>query len=452
MPKVLFSTVGMTDPIKNDYDGPLLHIMRKYKPEKVYLFMTKRVCEIANEDDRYRKQIQLLCAREDFACEVIERRYDDLDNPQEYDTFYPIFEKELNAIHLNNPGVQILINLSSGTPQMKSTCHLLALTAPFPIIPLQVTTPNEKENYGSPNYDIQMTWDNNMDNHADLDTKNRTTQVEGENLRFIILREAAISNIKSYNYLAALDIIKAVEAFVSPAAINLLQAAVYRKNMQLKDAEQGSRLANYNLFPLNSGDAKELFEYLLLLGLQQKSGQLIDFVRGISPALSRLFEAFLKEKCNRKVKEDFCVKSYNDPNHWRLKRDRIAARDKELLAYYDAKYETGFRDSDIACSSLLPMIEFDCRADGRNPNEAVIKKAQTMRAVEEKLRNPAAHNITAVKEEQFVKLAGISSNKLLADMQWLFRLTYTRYFPPEGDLWNSYEVMNEKIIELLMFG
>lgn len=452
MQTVLFSTLGMTDPIKNDYDGPMLHIMRNYKPYKVYLFMTKRVCELADKDDRYKVQIQQLCKKEGFACEVIELRYEDIDNPQEYDIFYPIIEKELNEVHNANPGSQILINLSSGTPQMKSTCHLLALTAPFPIIPLQVTTPNESENYGSPDYDIDKTWNNNLDNDAELDTKNRSLRVQGENLRYLVLREAAISHIKAYDYTAALDILMSVQEFIQSEVLNLVKAAGHRKNMELKEAEKSSRLANYNLFPIQSGDAKELFEYLLLLGLQQRSGQLMDFVRGISPALSKLFESFLTEKCHRRVKKDYCIRSHWNSNHWRLKREKLEANDPMLLAYYDEKFASGFRDSDLSCSALLPMIEFDCIPGGRYPNEVVLKKAQDMRNVEELIRNPAAHNITSVKEEQFLQLAGISSNKLLSDMQWLFKLTYPNYFSNEIDIWNSYDSMNEKIINTLLFG
>ena len=123
-----------------------------------------------------------------------------------------------------------------------------------------------------------------------------------------------------------------------------------------------------------------------------------------------------------------------------------------LLAYYDEKFASGFRDSDLSCSALLPMIEFDCIPGGRYPNEVVLKKAQDMRNVEELIRNPAAHNITSVKEEQFLQLAGISSNKLLSDMQWLFKLTYPNYFSNEIDIWNSYDSMNEKIINTLLFG
>jgi hypothetical protein len=95
MPKVLFSTLGMTDPIKNDHDGPFLHILRHYKPRKAYLFMTKRVCELADLDDRYRLQTIKLCEKEGFNCEIIELRHEEIDNPQQFDIFYPIFEKDL---------------------------------------------------------------------------------------------------------------------------------------------------------------------------------------------------------------------------------------------------------------------------------------------------------------------------------------------------------------------
>lgn len=452
MPKILFSTLGMTDPIKNDFDGPMLHIMRNYKPYRVYLFMTKRVCELADKDDRYKVQIKNLCETVGFQCEIIELRYEEIDNPQEYDIFYPIIEKELNHIHKANPGAQILINLSSGTPQMKSTCHLLALTAAFPIIPIQVTTPNESENYGSTEYDLKKTWANNLDNDRELETKNRTLLVKTENLRYLILREAAISNINAYNYSAALDIIMSVQEFVSPPAINLLRAAKHRKSMELKEAEKESSLAGYSIFPIASGDAKELFEYLLLLGLQQKTGQLIDFVRGISPALTRLFESFLQEKCKRQIISDFCTKRGPKSNHWKIRRDKINAKEPDLLAHYDTKYETGFRDSDISCSSLLPIIEYDCKPRGRFPNETVIKKAQNMRSVEYSIRNTAAHTITAVKEEDFNSLAGISSERLLADMQWLFKLIYPQYFSNEINLWDNYDVMNEQIINTLILG
>lgn len=449
MEKVLFSTLGMTDPIKNDYDGPFLHILRHYKPSKAYLFMTQRVCELADQDDRYRVHAARLCANEGFTCEFIELRYEKIDNPQQFDLFQPLFEKELIRIYNTNSDSQILINLSSGTPQMKSACQLLALTVPFPVIPIQVTTPNEAENYGSPDYDLEKSWKNNLDNHPEMEPQKRFHQVESTNLRYLFLREAAISNVKAYNYNAALNVLNGVKDFVAVDVLHLLKAAQYRKNMDLIQAEKESKLAGYDLYPVKSGDGKELFEYLLLLSLQQQSGQLMDFVRGISPALSRLFKLFLQVKCQRKIEKDYCEERQRNTGHWKLKRYKLQKVNPELLAYYDLRFSGGFRDSDLSCSSLLPMIEFDCGPRGSFPNEAVLKKAQDMRNVEENIRNQAAHNIVAVKEEQFIREAGITSAKLIQDMQWLFKYIYPSYFSLNADPWDSYNKMNDEIIARL---
>lgn len=448
--KILFSPLGMTDPIKNDYDGPFLHILRHFRPDKAYLFMTKRVCELADQDDRYQAQAHRLCEDLGFACEIFELRYENIDNPQEYDIFYPLFEQELNAIHSANPGCQVLINLSSGTPQMKSACNLLALTAPFPVVPIQVTTPNESENYGSPGYDLTATWTNNIDNHAEMDPLDRSKVVKTDNLRYLFLREAAISHIDNYDYSAAANILEMVAAFVPPQAAHLVKAAQHRRNMLLGEAAREAKLGAYDIFPVKSSDAQKLFEYLLLLGIQQKTRMLMDFVRGISPALTRLFEAFLQEKCNRRVRQDYCVQRRFRPGHYVFKRDCLSASDPQLAAYYDHCFPSGLRDSsDLSCSLLLPMIEFDCGPQGRFANETVVRKAKDMRAVEEKIRNQAAHNIVAIGEEDFRRVAGISSYELLKDMQWLFKLSYSRYFRDGMDGWDSYEEMNKAIIRQL---
>lgn len=50
---VLFSPVGGTDPISNERDGALLHICRIYKPDIVYLYMSKEMLEFHKKDNRY---------------------------------------------------------------------------------------------------------------------------------------------------------------------------------------------------------------------------------------------------------------------------------------------------------------------------------------------------------------------------------------------------------------
>ena len=54
MKKILFSPIGGTDPISNFRDGAMLHICRIYKPDIVYLYLSKEMCEFQKKDDRYR--------------------------------------------------------------------------------------------------------------------------------------------------------------------------------------------------------------------------------------------------------------------------------------------------------------------------------------------------------------------------------------------------------------
>ena len=43
---VFFSTIGKSDPIRGNYDGPFLHILRHYKPAKP-IFSYKRNVRIS---------------------------------------------------------------------------------------------------------------------------------------------------------------------------------------------------------------------------------------------------------------------------------------------------------------------------------------------------------------------------------------------------------------------
>ena len=43
--KVLLTFAGNTDPTRGQHDGPIIHICRYYKPEKIYLILTKEMEE-----------------------------------------------------------------------------------------------------------------------------------------------------------------------------------------------------------------------------------------------------------------------------------------------------------------------------------------------------------------------------------------------------------------------
>ena len=40
---ILVSVVGRTDPMRSEHDGPIMHIIRHYRPERAVLFLTEEI-------------------------------------------------------------------------------------------------------------------------------------------------------------------------------------------------------------------------------------------------------------------------------------------------------------------------------------------------------------------------------------------------------------------------
>ena len=66
----LFSPIGNTDPVKYFYDGSMLHICRYYKPDVVYLYLSKEMMEYHRTDNRYVRSIELLGGKLNHTFEV----------------------------------------------------------------------------------------------------------------------------------------------------------------------------------------------------------------------------------------------------------------------------------------------------------------------------------------------------------------------------------------------
>lgn len=114
MTYILFSPVGKTDPITNYHDGSLIHICRKYKPEKVYLYLSQEMLNFHRLDDRYCRCLEWLQKKEKFHAEIILLERPDLVDVQVFDYFYDEFEQEVQKIQQENPEATILFNVSSG--------------------------------------------------------------------------------------------------------------------------------------------------------------------------------------------------------------------------------------------------------------------------------------------------------------------------------------------------
>ena len=167
MKKILFSPIGTTDPISNFRDGAMLHICRYLDIDKVYLYLSKEVYGYHEHDNRYVYCLEKLgeLKGKKIEHEIIVR--DDLINVHIFDYFIDEFRDILKKINNENENSEIYLNVSSGTPAMKSALQSLAAFQEIKMIPVQVSTPEGRSNPHSEekwNYNPEEMWECNDDN------------------------------------------------------------------------------------------------------------------------------------------------------------------------------------------------------------------------------------------------------------------------------------------------
>ena len=164
--RVLFSPIGTTDPIRDCYDGGCLHIVRHYRPQKVVLYLTKQMAKLEDKDQRFSKSIHSI--DKDIEIKLI---YSNVDGGFNYDDLFPNLVDAIRAEKQDD--VELLINLSSGTPQIKNIVAIYSVEESLKAI--QVTTPAKDSNVDVPHLgkdaDIDTVIANNLDDLEDAENR-----------------------------------------------------------------------------------------------------------------------------------------------------------------------------------------------------------------------------------------------------------------------------------------
>ena len=247
--KYLFSPIGNTDPIKYLYDGSMLHICRYYEPDVVYLYLSKEMVENHKKDNRYVETLNLLgdFLNHKFEVHIIENP--DMVEVQQYDVFYDEFRKIISEIEEQKEKEdQLLVNMASGTPGMKSALLIMATLAEYRFLPIQVSTPQKKSNLEHEErdeYDVKANWELNEDNEESAE--NRCQEVKCLNLMRLLKIDMIKKHLLSYDYHAALAVGKEIKDELNPVAWKWLQSADARAVL---DWERMNRV-----LPENNGNA-----------------------------------------------------------------------------------------------------------------------------------------------------------------------------------------------------
>mgnify|MGYP000871239939 FL=1 len=97
---LLFSPLGGTDPISNTnmYDGAMLHIVRHYRIDKVYLYMSREIIQYQEADERYTYCLEKLGESQNREIQYEMIRRPELIEVQDFEIFYWEFKEEIDKI------------------------------------------------------------------------------------------------------------------------------------------------------------------------------------------------------------------------------------------------------------------------------------------------------------------------------------------------------------------
>lgn len=438
--RILFSPIGMTDPIsdRNLHEGSLLNICRFYQPDKIYLYMSKEVMEIHKKDNRYVKCLERVYKylNKDFEYEIIDRK--DLEEVQIFDFFYKEYRDILYKIHEENPDAEILLNISSGTPAMKSALFVLCALFNFPMTPIQVSTPSKKSNstYEENILDIFLGVVDEIMTKPKI-YGDRTEIVLKENLNFELSKDIIKNHLRKYNYSAAFEVAQMTREFLSEKSYHLIAAAFYRNNLDRKGVLENLKLAN-DKFDFYESHELFLMEYILYLSVNIKRDMLLEFIRGISPVLDLLFKKAFEVESG--IVLDNYLKNVKGKVNWNRKKLMSDEIGNKIFKVLNNSYN-GFNFINTASSdNFLKLMESD---EFGISDRVLTKRADELREIEKKGRNKAAHQIVSIDDEILKAETGFTSQEILkkiTDFAEQIKLGIKK------EHWNSYEMMNEKII------
>ena len=449
---ILFSPIGGTDPIASstEYDGSMLHICRHYKPDKVYLFLSNEMLARQKNDDRYRLCIEKLGEKLDHKFEVDCIEAEELHEVQDYDEFYKRFKPIVQDIQKDmQDDDRLIVNVASGTPAMKSTLLMLAVMSEGKIIPVQVVTPERTINFHpgkeDDTYNVNYYWEHDRDN--DESAENRCKQVDCPSLTAILKKNILVRQVRSYNYASALMLGSEIRDYISDEAYYMLELAVARQQLNLNEVMRISQKFKFDIMPVNESSKSSIFEYALTLYVKMYRREYGDFMRAISPLLTDIFEAILKNNCGIDIHR-YCNEYQNGDSRLVVNKLNGTEEGRETLTVLNNcdDFRGDFKDSSLAAGNLKPILVHFLK------DESVKTSVTKMRAIESRIRNMAAHQIVSITDD---KIKSLTSDALGTPMtiKQIFdeikKLVVAAKVPIKKADWGSYDIMNNKIEKLL---
>lgn len=421
--KILFSPIGNSDPWRNDRDGAMLHIVRHYNLDKVVLYFTRTIWE-GNENRKghkiyeWEKIIQTVSPNTEV--EII---IENVDNAQDYDVFKEKFHKYLKIIEDSYEDCEIILNVTSGTPQMESTLCLEYIVYPENKKCVQVSTPTKDSNagieYSNPKDKVE---EFEIVNEVEKKSEKRCKEINILSFREAMIRSQILGLIDNYDYEGALNLVSNQKSFRNG---KLLRKKLLSLTKQIKTHEVFPEI---NEKYRDDALKKSLFHYLLLNMRYNRLDVAETLIRVKSIA-------------------EFILKTYIEI-HWPTliieKDGKPYLNDEDNLSFvykYNLLLEKRKQNFDV--SRILGLPAFIDILTILEPNSQLLKEVNAVNDING-LRNSIAHNLDTLNLDK-----NTNYKKIMLSVEAIKNMLHISFPEIEEEDYNYFEEKNKEFKELL---
>ncbi|MBC6000746.1 MULTISPECIES: type III-A CRISPR-associated CARF protein Csm6 [Veillonella] len=435
--RILYTPVGDTDPIRGCYDGGMLHIVRHYNPDMAILVLSKDMEQKEASDSRFSKALKHVKA--DLDIKLI---YTGLEDVHRIDTLQPFVDHFYEMLS-EYPDAEILINLSSGTPQMKLIMSYLSVEHDAGR-GIQVDSPQGGSNRSEPavndDEDIEIVIENNFDDQED--TENRCHEPQMGYIKRNNLKQSLHTLINSYKYKEAISLYEHYKKTFTDELDNdilaLLEHGKLRLELEYKLAlEKINRVGDLSLKSVFTDWKRiKLHEFLMLMEVRLKQGQIEDFILKITPFMYELMLYYFSTTYHVKW-DEFEKWTPGGP-----RTDMVSFKEKhpQLYSSWYAHTKTPqFNEIQLSLNHMLHMLE-----DQPNVNPLLLKQLNDIRHIERKIRNKIAHEVVVLTEVEICKSVSIKS---LQSFLELIQTVFSTIMKPSKQNELIYDTINTYVLE-----
>lgn len=291
--RVLISAVGDTDPFRNFHDGALIHIARKYRPEKVILIFSEHTAKKQGNIEK-----ALFSISPNYEPEFI--IHDSIISDNEvhiFDVMFQRFSDILQEYYTKED--EFILNLSSATPQIKSALFVINRLSGINVKAVQVSSPEHASNekIGHDN-------DENIDELIEVNEDNkvnfidRTIEDNAEKFNQALLKKTARDFIEKFDYKAALDILDQLSDFPNLKSVRKEIRDIV-ECLSKQDVPQGLRHKKFN------EEEQKILSAYLTIELQRERGNVSESFIRIKNLTEFILEDYI-EKRNPGLIDDYC--------------------------------------------------------------------------------------------------------------------------------------------------